>query len=124
MSRCVVNVQGQARLLPAVPRRLDCSQLKACFVQALPKWQKGFFKNHCTGKRRGSSLFSLSQLFAVIAQGCSCWEPLSWPYGGSWQCGQSLGTGEHPFPKIPVAPCFVAFPEIIWKCFTLSKAME
>lgn len=69
VSRCVVNVQGQAHLLPAVPRRQDCSQLKACFVQALPKWQRGLFKNHCTGERRGSSLFSLSQSFAVVGQG-------------------------------------------------------
>lgn len=107
VSRCVVNAQGWARLLPAVPRRQDCSQLKAGFVQALPKWQRGLFKNHCTGERRGSSLFSLS-----------CWEPLSWSCGGSWHCGQSLDTGEHLSPKIPVAPCFVAFPEIIWKYFT------
>lgn len=65
MSQCVVNVQGQAHFLPAVPRRRDCSQLKACFVQALPKWQIGLFKKHCTGERRGNSLFSLSQPFAV-----------------------------------------------------------
>lgn len=96
VSQCVVNVQG---LLPAAPR------LKAGFVQALPKWQRGFFKNHCTGERRGSSLFSLSWPFAVTGQSYSCWELLLllWWELAVWP---EFGYRRASFP------CFVAFPEI------------
>lgn len=122
VSRCVVNIQVQACWLPVIPRRRHCSELKARFVEVLPKWQIGFFKIHFTSERRGISLFSLCWPFAVVGQDHSCWETIFWSCGGSLAAWPECGKTKASFLKGSSCTLLSSFPRDYFEVLHLKQS--
>ena len=80
---------------------------------------RGFFKIHFTGEKRGVALFSLCWLFAVAGQDHSCWETIFWSSGGSLAAWPELGKRRASFLKGSGCRLLSSFPR---GCFEVLKA--